>query len=388
MDTFSVEKKQALDELNNKLLNKNPSPNQNIIFVYCPPKVGSTTLVSSIRLSAAPKFTIIHIHDETLFSAISTNEHLADITVDDVILYNKSIGKNVFVIDIYRSPIERKISEFFEQISPIHFNNSEKNINTYNLDKVISRFNKLFPFLGNSDYYKERYGLQQIPDSFDFANKFLLVEENGIKYIKLRLRDSTAWGNILTTILGTPITIINDYETDNKPLGDLFRGFKQAYQIPENFLDDIKTQPGLAYYYSDEERIEYLNSWNVKKTAPFVPYTNEEYAFYYQLCLENQSQNVIQVEHYIDIGCLCVPCSVKRAGLLTKARRGEKITEKIIHNGAVNEIKNLIDNKNRIIQSRINNLNNLIRARNAKLNRAPAKGTRLVKSNMKNVVNK
>lgn len=55
--TFSREQELAMEDLNSKLLNKNPMPNNNIIFVYCPPKVGSTTLVTSLRLSAAQKFT-------------------------------------------------------------------------------------------------------------------------------------------------------------------------------------------------------------------------------------------------------------------------------------------------------------------------------------------
>ena len=36
----------------------NVEKNRNIVFIYSPPKVGSTTLVSSIRLSAAHKFTV------------------------------------------------------------------------------------------------------------------------------------------------------------------------------------------------------------------------------------------------------------------------------------------------------------------------------------------
>lgn len=388
LNTFSPEKIAALEELNLKLLNKNPSPNNNIIFVYCPPKVGSTTLVSSIRLSAARRFTVIHIHDETLFSAISENKSMNKISVDDIILYNKSLGKNVYVIDIFRSPIERKISEFFEQLSILHFNNSEKNINLYNLDKVIYRFNNLFPFLSNSDYFKERYGLFNIPETFNFEKKYILCENNGVKYIKLRLKDAHLWGNILNEILGTPIAIVNDYETDKKPLADLFKNFKNMYKVPENFFEDVKNCSSLAYYYNNVEREEYFNSWESKKTDVFNSYTNEEYVFYTQLCLENQSQNIIQVEHYVDIGCLCVACSLKRSKLLSKALKGEKITEKIIHNGAVNEIKNVIDNKNRIIQARVNRVNALIQQRNARLNRAPASGTRLVKNNMKNIVNK
>ncbi len=388
LDFFSHEKVFAMEDLNSKLLNKNPAPNNNIIFVYCPPKVGSTTLVTSLRLSAAQKFTIIHVHDKTLFSAISENENICHIEVNDYILYNKLIGKNVYVVDIFRSPVERKISEFFEYISPLHFNNSEKKINMYTLEKVINRFNNLFPYLGNSDYYRDMYSLQSFPEKFDFENKYLLLDMNGVKYIKLRLKDSEHWGNILTTILGTPVTIVNDYETDKKPLADLFRNFKNFYRIPSNFLEEINRDQNILYYFTDHEREDYISFWQNKQSVHFNSYTRDEYLFYTQLCLENQSQNIIQTKHYIDIGCLCVACSLKRASLLSRAMRGESISEKIIHEDAVNEIKNVISNKNRLIQERINKMNEQIKYRNSKLYKPSASGTLVVKNNMKNIVNK
>ncbi len=388
LDFFSHEKVFAMEDLNSKLLNKNPAPNNNIIFVYCPPKVGSTTLVTSLRLSAAQKFTIIHVHDKTLFSAISENENICHIEVNDYILYNKLIGKNVYVVDIFRSPVERKISEFFEYISPLHFNNSEKKINMYALEKVINRFNNLFPYLGNSDYYRDMYSLQSFPEKFDFENKYLLLDMNGVKYIKLRLKDSEHWGNILTTILGTPVIIVNDYETDKKPLADLFRNFKNFYRIPSNFLEEINRDQNILYYFTDHEREDYISFWQNKQSVHFNSYTRDEYLFYTQLCLENQSQNIIQTKHYIDIGCLCVACSLKRASLLSRAMRGESISEKIIHEDAVNEIKNVISNKNRLIQERINKMNEQIKYRNSKLYKPSASGTLVVKNNMKNIVNK
>jgi len=385
-NTFSREKIAAMEDLNAKLLNKNNSPNNNLIFVYCPPKVGSTTLVSSIRLSAARKFNVVHIHDNSFFFALSKNPIVHQISVMDLIMYNRSIGKNVFVIDIFRSPIERKISEFFEKISWLHFNNTEQNINSYNLDRVITRFNNLFSYLGNSDYYKEMYNIVQIPGVFDFNKKYLQTDLFGIKFIKLRLKDSNFWGEILTEILGTHITIVNDYETSQKPLGDLFAKFKNMYRIPQNFLKDISNDPGLSYYYTGSERDEYLNTWQTKATTNWNAYTLEQFMMYNSLSLENQSQSIIQVEHYIDIGCLCMPCSRKRAILLEKAKRGEKIDEKIIHNAAINEVKTIINKKNQMIQERVNKINGMIQAKNTRLPRPSAIGRKVVKNNMKNIV--
>ena len=44
--------------------------NRNLIFIYCPPKVGSTTLVTSLRLSCANRITILHIHCEEMLSVL------------------------------------------------------------------------------------------------------------------------------------------------------------------------------------------------------------------------------------------------------------------------------------------------------------------------------
>jgi hypothetical protein len=302
--------------------------NRNLIFIYCPPKVGSTTIVSSIRMSAYDKFTVLHIHDELMLKVLCG---IDNISVKEIINYNASLGKNVYVFDIYRSPIEQKISQYFEKLSIYHFNNSPLLINNYNVDKVISRFNSLFPYLSNEDHYQNIYQIP-IPETFDFNKKYLLQNINGIKYIKLRLKDSDNWGGILSEIFGVNILIINDYETDNKPIKDMFKKFKESYQIPGNLLKMIEDCPRLQYYYSSEERIQYLNMWNARKSQDFVPFTFEEYIFYNRISNENKYMIEVQRTHYLDEGCVCPACQIKRNQIIERVKRGEKVNEKVLHN--------------------------------------------------------
>ena len=88
--------------------------NKNLVFIYCPPKVGSTTLVTSLRLSCVNKMTILHIHSEEMLFVLCD---IKNITINEIINYNKSLGKNVAVIDIYRTPIEHKMSSLFDKAS-------------------------------------------------------------------------------------------------------------------------------------------------------------------------------------------------------------------------------------------------------------------------------
>ena len=304
--------------------------NKNLVIVYCPPKVGSTTVVSSIRMSAYNKFTVLHIHNELMLKVLCK---IDNVTVKEIVVYNKSLGKNVYVIDIYRSPIEQKISKYFEKLATYHFNNSPYVINNYNVNKIITRFNNLFPHLINEDHYKNAYKIP-LPATFDFHNNYLLQTIDGIKYIKIRLKDSPRWGQILTNILGTQILIINDYETDNKPIKDMFKKFKDSYKIPKNFLKTIEEDPFLEYYYSFEERNEYLNMWRSKQAPNFQPFSHTEYEFYEKITNENQYMFEVQRTHYLDEGCTCKACEVKRNNIMTRIQQGEKVTDKIVHEQA------------------------------------------------------
>ena len=111
----------------------------------------------------------------------------------------------------------------------------------------------MFPYLAVGDHFIDKYDIP-LPDSFDFINKFLNIKYNNVNYIKLRLKDSDKWGKILSQVLETQIIIVNDYETNNKIIGDIYSRFKKEYKIPANYLEIIKNDKYLWFYYSREER--------------------------------------------------------------------------------------------------------------------------------------
>ena len=303
------------------------NPNKNYIFVYTPPKVGSTTLVTSLRVSLGKSYNIIHIHDEIMLNVLTG---IKNVKVNDIIDYVGKTSNNIFVIDVYRTPIERKMSEFFEKIGTLHFNNSDKNVSSYPIKRIINRFNKVFPHIENNDHFCDKYNIGEQDVEFDFEKKYLIKERNNIKYIKLRLCDSEMWGNILSEILKTDIVIVNDYETDKKEIGEMYKKFKEEYKLPLNYFEEIKKNKYLNLYYTKEEIKKYLAFWYARLDDNCAAYTVEEYKFYENLCLENQYQNEVQIDHYIDNGCFCKNCSEKRRKIYFNIKNGKKI-EKIVH---------------------------------------------------------
>jgi len=355
----------------NQMLNLDKSNNNKIIFVYSPPKVGSTSIVSSLRIYCLDIFDVIHIHDEEMLRVLGS---INDVSINEIILYNKFIGKNVFVIDIYRSPIERKISTFFEKVGSIHFNNSDQNVNNYDVNKIINRFNKIFPYLAIGDHFMDRYNID-LPDQFNFNDKYLLIESNGIKYIKLRLKDSHMWGTILSQIINRHICVVNDYQSTSKPIRDLYNNFKNTYKIPINLLDDLMNCKYLNYYYSPEEKTQYYNEWLAKSSCSFVSYTKDQFKLYEEISMENCYIDYIQQFHYMDEGCKCKACRLKRAEIANKINHGIIVNEKIIH----------IEAKTELIQKRNNNNVNKLNQLKKIISNLPKKPPQKLTNGMKTI---
>ena len=312
----------------------NIEKNKNIIFVYTTQKVGSTSLVSSLRLNGAGKFTVVHIHNELMIKVLYG---IRDITVMEIVEYNRSLGKNVYVIDIYRSPVEQKISIFFENLNTYHFNSPIDKIKEYDIERIIKRFNELFPHIQTNDHFKNRYGITAlIPETFDYNKKSTIIQNRGITFVKLRLKDSVDWRTILRDVFHFDIYIVSDYETDKKEINEVYKRFKSHYRLPINYYTDfLLGNKGLMYYYSPDEYAEYINSWKMKTDQrPFKPFTSDEYKLYCSITRDNQYMSEIHHEHYIDLGCLCNGCCRQRGLSLIKLKNGEKNIEKINHTQA------------------------------------------------------
>jgi hypothetical protein len=346
----------------NEVLNINNTKNSRLVFVYSCPKVGSTSIVSSLRIFGMDRLDIIHIHNEDMLRVLC---HIEDITINEVILFNKYLGRNVYVINIYRSPIERKISTFFEKIGTYHFNASDEIINTYDVNKVIKRFNDILPYIGLGDHFIDKYEIN-IPSSFDHRQKHLLVKHNDITYISLRLNDSDIWGPILSNIFGFHICVVKDYESTNKPIKDLYNLFKLHYKIPKNLLDNIMTCKYFNYYYSSEEKQTYYNQWLSKSTEIRDSYTLEEYKIYEDITLTNYHIDYVQSEHYIDEGCGCKACNIKRKEIAFNIIKGIPVNERVIHIEAKTELINRRVNQVNKINLAIRNIPNRTRGKDFK----------------------
>jgi hypothetical protein len=59
---------------------------------------------------------------------------------------------------------------------------------------------------------------------------------------------------------------------------------------------------------------------------------------YEELTIENAHLDYVQVNHYMDEGCLCKACFIKRSEVAGKILNGLQITDRVVHSDAKNEL--------------------------------------------------
>ena len=324
---------------------------RDIVILYSPPKVGSTTIVSSIRLSASDKFIVFHTHKKKILETTVSGEKI-ELNIDDLksnvkyYIEKKIMVRNIYIIDIFRTDVERKMSEYFQYLCNFHFNNLDINMSDYPVEKLIKRFNDIYLHDNGGDYYNNHYGIDKI-SKFDFEKKYHVYKQDNITYLKLRLEDSEHWGKILSEILDTPIKMINDYSTNDKKISLLYRKFKEMYKLPFNYFKDLIHSQELKIYLTMDEQKKYLDSWKIKTTNPYNGFTNEQYLFYTMITLENKYYKDMSNEHYFDDGCLCNCCIRKRkiVNKLVEIKNNYKIKHKYddnYHNPVLLNLNNQI----------------------------------------------
>jgi hypothetical protein len=222
------------------------------IIVYCGGKCGSSTLHNTFKKNGYKSF---KIHNNNYFQYLCNN-FKKDInkTIYDVIDFNVNQCKPIYIIDSYRTPIERKISSFFQNID-----NHISNYNKKTTEDIISIFNEKFLYeledYHSIDEVMQHYGLDKFTE-FDFKNKYNIVKKDNIIFIKIRFNDINEWSEILNKIFNKKINLHNDNLTITKPINKLYNEFKENYRLPEKYFN--------KYLINDIALNIYINYWKNK----------------------------------------------------------------------------------------------------------------------------
>ena len=150
-------------------------------------------------------------------------------------LIKKSSAKNkLYIIDSYRTPIERKISSFFQNLHlhvPDYKNKtSEELIDIFN-NKYL---NTLEEYHYINDIMKE-YDVLPF-DEFDFKKKYVVKKKGNLIFIKLLFSNIDKWEENLSEIFNKKLVIHSLNKSEYKDYKSIYDKFRQLYKTKKDYI--------------------------------------------------------------------------------------------------------------------------------------------------------
>jgi hypothetical protein len=162
--------------------------------------------------------------------------------------------EEIILIDVYRPPIERCLSHFFDKLSssPIFLSNEKAQFINELFCKDFSNFK---PYNHFSDEVILRYRLN-VPE-FDFNKKYIKVVQGKITYIKIQFSDVGKWGDILSEIFGKKIRIYKENINNNTKYIET----RNCLRINHTIYEFIAHDKYLKQNMTEDSRNYYLKYW-------------------------------------------------------------------------------------------------------------------------------
>jgi hypothetical protein len=225
------------------------------VFIFCGGKCGGTTLANTLHNN---NFKTTHLHDTKVKGMFQSTIDLNNDTLYNIIEHN-SKEKKIYLIDSYRTPIERQISSFFENINI--FVTNYKNIS---IEELIIIFNKNYIYnIENYHPINKILNYYNVPlfNTFNFDKKYNLIEKDNKIFIKILFRHIDNWEYILSDIFGRKIIMYPDNLTINKDINKIYEEFKTRYKVPKKIIEYLQNDNEFKIYNTLEEQEEYILYW-------------------------------------------------------------------------------------------------------------------------------
>jgi hypothetical protein len=229
---------------------------ENNIFLYCTPKCGGTSLLDSLE----KYYKTIHIHSQLFFEKFYKDKDIINnaFKIIDCIEESRKNNSEIFIIDVYRQPIERNMSYFFHIIQDILPDFNDKTI-----DELIHFFNTdmYFQYGKSIDEIINYYNINLYEKPFDHDKMYLEYKFENINFIILHFDYINNWETILEYIFKRRIDLSNSNSGEQKTYSQIYKDYKNNYRIPNIILEFIKNEFNFNYFNNEDMKKKYIDFW-------------------------------------------------------------------------------------------------------------------------------
>lgn len=224
-----------------------PLYNDEIILVYQPGKVASTSIYHSIQ---SYNRNVLHCH--SLNDIESTEGDLCKIL-------NIKSGK---IICLVRDPIARTIAAMWQNVSEVEMYSAEVDfaeIENYFFPDGFWRYQ----FRWLDEEIKRYFKIDVFKYSFDKEKGYSLIKEGNIELLLIKMESL----NKLKDVIGEFLNI-EQFELSKKNVGEeklyrfAYQEYKKEFYLPKEVLENIyKENEQMKYFYNEQERNDMYLKW-------------------------------------------------------------------------------------------------------------------------------
>lgn len=228
-----------------------PLHNNEIILVYQPGKVASTSLYKSIQNYG---YHVLHCHE---LDKIGSSD-------DDLYrLLNLYSGK---IISLVREPIARRISEMWQGIpyadryvSGADFYDVENYYFNEGIQGALSEFEWFDTQL------KKLFRIDVYAHPFDREKGYTIIKQGRIELLLLKVEKLNELNDVVGKFLDIDqFHLCNDNVGRKKPYRYALQEYKENFTISREMLESIYENKYVKHFYSEQERAEFYQKWTNK----------------------------------------------------------------------------------------------------------------------------
>jgi hypothetical protein len=238
--------------------------NREVLLVYQPGKVGSSTVSAS--LGAAGKENI-HIH--YIKHATPMMYGYSETTVDIYKNFLEHIDeKNVKVISLVRDPIARSISSYFDGFqSNVAFWQNENRCTLEGIMNVIALEMNNGKYGAIDTWFREEFrgalGIDVFQCDFDREKGYGLINKGNVEVLLLTLEKLKNNEDIIGEFVGIPdFKLMSANRSKSKPCRHLYNEVMENVTIDREVLDFYyKNNPFVDFFYTEEQKELFRHRW-------------------------------------------------------------------------------------------------------------------------------
>lgn len=262
------------------------SRNRQTVIVYQMGKVGSKTVVQSLR--ALRNMTVYHVHSLTQDGTdkaenLYKNNFDQLRRIDNHVLWSQYLRKQLDeglkgqekwkVVTLVRDPIAKNISSFFQNLGSFIDYEYKNKIESMKMEDIVDELIQLFlDKFGNHEQpltwfdreLKTVLDIDVFSSEFPKSKGYKTYESEHADLLLLRIEDlnecaSNAFKNFLDI---DEFTLTKSNVGDNKAYRDIYRRFLKSIVLPDSYIDKMYTSKYMRHFYSEEEIEAFKARWH------------------------------------------------------------------------------------------------------------------------------